>query len=177
MIRSPGKNLGNRENTFKTTYRTGLYVIHFKRAKYADPNDALCRVVTAPALGDVFDSASGRSRYDISFVAKEVADKVENAIPRKRQARMFGNEGLPEATGNPEKARPRNENPDRPGPCPEPVRIPGVGSPQPSLPDQACADWRMPSANTSRISSRRGHSGRACARSYPSANSSGVLSG
>lgn len=81
----------------RIAYRTGLYVIHFKRAKYAAPNDALCGVVTAPAPGDVFDSASGRSRYDVSFVAKVVADKVENAIPLERQARMFGSEGLPVA--------------------------------------------------------------------------------
>lgn len=81
----------------RIAYRTGLYVIHFKRAKYAAPNDALCGLVTAPAPGDVFDSASGRSRYDVSFVAKVVADKVENAIPLERQARMFGSEGLPVA--------------------------------------------------------------------------------
>ena len=81
----------------RIAYRTGLYVIHFKRAKYAAPGDALCGVVTAPAPGDVFDSASGRSRYDVSFVAKVVADKVENAIPLERQARMFANEGLPVA--------------------------------------------------------------------------------
>ncbi len=81
----------------RIAYRTGLYVIHFKCAKYAAPDDALRGVVTAPAPGDVFDSASGRSRYDVSFVAKVVADKVENAIPLERQARMFGNEGLPVA--------------------------------------------------------------------------------
>jgi len=81
----------------RIAYRTGLYVIHFKRAKYADPGDALRGVVTAPAPGDVFDSASGRSRYDVSFIAKVTADKVENAIPLERQARMFGNEGLPVA--------------------------------------------------------------------------------
>ena len=81
----------------RIAYQTGLYVIHFKRAKYADPSDALRGVVTAPAPGDVFDSVSGRTRYDASFVAKVVADKVENAIPLERQARMFGNEGLPVA--------------------------------------------------------------------------------
>ena len=81
----------------RIAYRTGLYVIHFKRAKYAAPDAPLRGVVTAPAPGDVFDSASGRSRYDVSFVAKVVADKVENAIPLERQARMFGNEGLPVA--------------------------------------------------------------------------------
>ena len=74
----------------RIAFRTGLYVIHFKRAKYADPSDALRGVVTAPAPGDVFDSVSGRTRYDASFIAKVVADKVENAIPLERQARMFG---------------------------------------------------------------------------------------
>ena len=57
----------------RIAYRTGLYVIHFKRAKYADPSDALRGVVTAPAPGDVFDSVSGRTRYDVSFIAKVVA--------------------------------------------------------------------------------------------------------
>ena len=73
-------------------------MIHFKRAKYADPSDALRSVVTAPAPGDVFDSVSGRTRYDISFVAKVAADKVENAIPLERQARMFSSDGLPVAS-------------------------------------------------------------------------------
>ena len=45
----------------------------------------------------MFDSVSGRTRYDASFIAKVVADKVENAIPLERQARMFGNERLPVA--------------------------------------------------------------------------------
>ena len=81
----------------RIAYQTGLYVIHFKRAKYADPSDALRGVVTAPAPGDVFDSVSDRTRYDASFVAKVVADKVENAIPLERQARIFSNDGLPVA--------------------------------------------------------------------------------
>ena len=41
------------EESERIAYRTGLYVIHFKRAKYADPSDALRGVVTAPAPGDV----------------------------------------------------------------------------------------------------------------------------
>jgi transposase IS66 len=85
------------EESERIAYQTGLYVIHFKRAKYADPSDALRGVVTAPAPGDVFDSVSGRTRYDVSFIAKVVADKVENAIPLERQARMFSNDGLPVA--------------------------------------------------------------------------------
>ena len=92
-----GMTLIGYEESERIAYRTGLYVIHFKRAKYADSSDALRGVVTAPAPGDVFDSVSGRTRYDVSFVAKVVADKVENAIPLERQARMFGNERLPVA--------------------------------------------------------------------------------
>lgn len=83
------------EESERIAYRTGLYVIHFKRAKYADPSDALRGVVTAPE--DVFDSVSDRTRYDVSFIVKVVADKEENAIPPERRARMFSNDGLPVA--------------------------------------------------------------------------------
>ena len=81
----------------RIAYRTGLYVIHFKRAKYADPEQPENGVITAPAAGDFFDTNSGRTRYDASFVAKVVADKVENSIPLERQARMFASEKLPVA--------------------------------------------------------------------------------
>ena len=90
-----GMTLIGYEESERIAYRPGLYVIHFKRAKYADPSDALRGVVTAP--GDVFDSVSGKTRYDVSFIVKVVADKVENAIPPERQARMFSNDGLPVA--------------------------------------------------------------------------------
>ena len=39
------------EESERIAYRTGLYVIHFKRAKYADPSDTLRGVVTAPPRG------------------------------------------------------------------------------------------------------------------------------
>lgn len=81
----------------RIAYRTGIYVIHFKRAKYADPEHPETGVVTAPAPGDFFDTDSGRTRYDASFVAKVAADKVENSIPLERQAKMFAGEGLPVA--------------------------------------------------------------------------------
>ena len=45
-----GMTLIGYEESERIAYRTGLYVIHFKRAKYADPSDALRGVVTAPAL-------------------------------------------------------------------------------------------------------------------------------
>lgn len=92
-----GMTLIGYEESERIAYHTGLYVIHFKRAQYADPSDALRGVVTAPAPGDVFDSVSGRTRYDVSFIVKVVADKEENAIPPERRARMFSNDELPEA--------------------------------------------------------------------------------
>ena len=92
-----GMKLIGYEESERIAYRTGLYVIHFKRAKYADPENALRGVVTAPTPENIFDTASGRSRYDASFVSKVVADKVENAIPLERQARIMANEKLPVA--------------------------------------------------------------------------------
>lgn len=73
-----GMTLIGYEESERIAYHTGLYVIHFKRAQYADPSDALRGVVTAP--GDVFDSVSGKTRYDVSFIVKVVADKEENTI-------------------------------------------------------------------------------------------------
>lgn len=81
----------------RIAYRSGLYVIRFKRAKYASPNNILHGVVTAPAVGDFFDTPSGRTKYDVSFIAKIVADKIENSIPLERQAKIFTNDGLPTA--------------------------------------------------------------------------------
>ncbi len=81
----------------RIAYRSGLYVIRFKRAKYASPQNALAGVMTAPAPGDFFDTPSGKTKYDISFVAKVVADKVENSIPLERQARILKNESFPVA--------------------------------------------------------------------------------
>lgn len=93
----PGLELIGYAESERIAYKTGLYVIHYKRAKYANPKRPEDGVATAPAPGDFFDTPSGRTRYDISFVAKVVADKVENAIPLERQAKMFANEGLPVA--------------------------------------------------------------------------------
>jgi len=66
-----------------------------KRAKYADKSDALRGVVTAPALGGCFDTASGKTKFDVSFVVGVVADKIENHLPLYRQAEMMAREGLP----------------------------------------------------------------------------------
>ena len=81
----------------KVAFETGLYVLHYKRAKYADPNDPLHGVVIAPPPENIFDTVSGRCRYHESFVAKVVDDKIVNGIPLERQARMFANEKLPVA--------------------------------------------------------------------------------
>ena len=66
-----------------------------KRAKYADKTNALRGVVTAPTAGDALDSASGKTKFDVSFISGVVSDKVENHLPLYRQAEMMGCEGLP----------------------------------------------------------------------------------
>lgn len=81
----------------RIAYKTGYYILHYKRAKYADPSDPLRGVVTAPPPENIFDTVSGRCRYDVSLVAKVVDDKVVNAIPLERQARIMANEKLPVA--------------------------------------------------------------------------------
>ncbi len=83
------------EESERVAYRSGLYVIHFKRAKYADKSDPNRGVVTASAPGDYFDSPSGKTKFDISFASKVVSDKVENALPLDRQAKIYEREGFP----------------------------------------------------------------------------------
>ena len=74
---------------------TCFFIKVIKRAKYAAPKDALRGVVTAPAAGDFLDSASGKTKFDVSFVAGLVADKIENHLPLYRQAEIMAREGVP----------------------------------------------------------------------------------
>jgi len=74
---------------------TRFFVIVTKRAKYADKSDALRGVKTAPAPGDYFDTPSGKTKFDASFIAGLVSDKIENHLPLYRQAEMMAREGLP----------------------------------------------------------------------------------
>ena len=90
-----GMELIGYEDSERLAVRSGLYVIRYRRAKYADPKDALRGVVTAPAPGDFFNSPSGRTKYDVSIAAKVIADKTENWIPLERQSKIFGGEGVP----------------------------------------------------------------------------------
>ncbi len=89
-----GMKLIGYDDSERLAIRSGLYVIRFRRAKYADPEDALKGVLTAPAPGDYFNSPSGKTKYDVSIAAKVIADKTENAIPLERQAKMFATEGV-----------------------------------------------------------------------------------
>ena len=74
---------------------TRYFIKVIKRAKYADPADAVRGVITAPAAGDFLDSSSGKTKFDVSFVAGVVADKIENHLPLYRQAEMMAREGVP----------------------------------------------------------------------------------
>ncbi|MFI3301515.1 MAG: IS66 family transposase [Candidatus Gastranaerophilales bacterium] len=73
---------------------TCFFVKVIKRAKYADPKDANRGVMTAKALADFSDSVSGKTKFDTSFVAGVIADKMENHLPLYRQAEMMKQEGL-----------------------------------------------------------------------------------
>ncbi len=74
---------------------TRYFIKVIKRAKYADPTDATRGVLTAPSAGDFLDSPSGKTKFDVSFVAGLVADKIENHLPLYRQAEMMAREGVP----------------------------------------------------------------------------------
>ena len=82
------------EDSERLAIRSGLYVIRYRRAKYAAPRDPLQGVRTAPAPGDYFNSPSGKTKYDVSIPAKVIADKTEHSIPLERQVKMFASEGV-----------------------------------------------------------------------------------
>ncbi|HPK54343.1 MAG TPA: transposase, partial [Smithellaceae bacterium] len=90
-----GMELIGYDESRRIAWRSGLYVKLIKRAKYADKNNTLRGVVTAPPAGDYFDTPSGKTKFDVSFTAKVVSDKIENALPLDRQSRMFAREGFP----------------------------------------------------------------------------------
>lgn len=90
-----GMELIGYDESKRIAWRSGLYVKVIKRAKYADKTDALRGVLTAPSAGDYFDTPSGKTKFDVSFTAKVVSDKIENALPLDRQAKIFAREGFP----------------------------------------------------------------------------------
>ena len=90
-----GMELIGYDESKRIAWRSGLYVKVIKRAKYADKSDALRGVLTAPSAGDYFDTPSGKTKFDVSFTAKVVSDKIENALPLDRQAKIFAREGFP----------------------------------------------------------------------------------
>lgn len=86
--------IGYEESERYARRETSFFIKVIKRAKYANPKDATSGVVIAPAAGDFFDSVSGKTKFDTSFVAGLVADKMENHLPLYRQAEMMKREGL-----------------------------------------------------------------------------------
>ena len=89
-----GMELIGYEDSERLAIRSGLYVIRYRRAKYAASGDPLQGVRTAPAPGDYFNSPSGKTKYDVSIPAKVIADKTEHSIPLERQVKMFASEGV-----------------------------------------------------------------------------------
>ena len=74
---------------------TRYFIKVIKRAKYADPADAERGIVAAPAPGDFLDSPSGKTKFDGSFVAGVVSDKIENHLLIYRQAEILARERVP----------------------------------------------------------------------------------
>ena len=72
-----------------------FFVKVIKRAKYVNPDNALDGVVTAPAPADAFGLECSRTKFDSSFVAGVVVDKIENHLPLYRQTEIMKREGLP----------------------------------------------------------------------------------
>jgi len=73
---------------------TRFFVKVIKRAKYANPENALDGVVTAPPVADPFGIEGARTKFDSTFVAGIVLDKIENHLPLYRQAEIMAREGL-----------------------------------------------------------------------------------
>ena len=70
------------------------YVIRFIRLKYADKAHPEKGVMIAPVPGNYLNTVSSKAKYDVSFVAKVISDKYENAIPLERQSTMLAREGI-----------------------------------------------------------------------------------
>ena len=75
----------------RVAVQRSLLVLRYKRMKYNDPDRGL---VVGPAPGDFFDTPSGKTKYDASFLAKVVSDKCEFSIPLERQAKMLASSGF-----------------------------------------------------------------------------------
>jgi transposase len=74
--------------------RSGYFIKVIKRAKYAVKGDPLNGVVTAPHPGDVLDSKSGKSKFDVSFIAHTVVSKCVDYMPLYRQAEKHNRNGI-----------------------------------------------------------------------------------
>lgn len=69
--------------------RSGYYIKVYKRAKYAVKGDPLQGVVTAAHPGDVLDGRSGKSKFDVSFIAHTVVSKCVDYLPLYRQEQQL----------------------------------------------------------------------------------------
>ncbi len=78
----------------RLAHRSGYFIKVFKRAKYAVKNDPLQGVVIAPHPGDVLDSKTGKSKFDVSFIAHTVVSKCVDYLPLYRQEQQLARYGL-----------------------------------------------------------------------------------
>lgn len=82
------------ESTKRLAARSSYYAIEIRRFKYADKAHPEKGVITAPAPANYFNTASSKTKYDVSFVAKVISDKYENAIPLERQSAILAREKI-----------------------------------------------------------------------------------
>jgi len=82
------------ESFERLAWRSGLYKIRYKREKYANPDDTLAGVVTAPHPGDLFDGKTGKEKFDASFIAHTIVAKTCDSLPLYRQSKALEREGI-----------------------------------------------------------------------------------
>ena len=80
--------------TERLAWRTSYIIKVFKREKLASKTNALEGVVIAPHPGDVLDSVTGKSKFDVSFIAHMIVSKVCDYLPLNRQSEMLARSGL-----------------------------------------------------------------------------------
>ncbi len=82
------------EITERLAWRSSYIVKVFKREKLASKANALEGVVVAPHPGSVLDSVTGKSKFDISFIAHMIVSKICDYLPLNRQSDMLARVGL-----------------------------------------------------------------------------------
>ena len=87
-----GKTFIGYDVSERLAYRTGIYVIQYKIAKYANPENALDGIISATLPDE--SVTGGKTKFDLSFISWIIANKVENHLPLYRQSAMLEREKI-----------------------------------------------------------------------------------